>query len=222
MRYALLSIALLSISPAWSQFDEEFEGIIKYQHKFRFNTPDVDSLEIFKALGTSSVFYYKNGNYKWVYYSESNNNVEYFDDKTQTIYSQYGENDTLFMGRKNGDDDSLILFTLKDTGDTVCGLRCKKADTFSIAKDDTDLQTKRILYYSSAVSIRPDRFSDYRTYATNKVVKEIKCWPIKIELESKFMPFTFILEAIEIIPKQLSEAEVYLPQGNPIKLLPLF
>jgi hypothetical protein len=222
MRYALLAIILISISPARSQLNKEFEGVIKYQHKFRFNTMDADSLEIFKALGTSSVFYYKKGNYKWVYSSESNSNVEYFDSKTQTVYSLYGENDTLFMEKRNGHDDSLLLFKINDTDDTVCGLRCKKAETFSINKDDSDFQTKRILYYSTFVSIRPDRFSNYRTYATNKVVKELKCWPIKIELESKLLPFTFIIEAIEIIPKKLSDSEVYLPTKNPIKLLPLF
>jgi hypothetical protein len=223
MRYFLFAIALLSISPARSQVNKEFEGIIKYQHTFRFNSPDVDSSEVFNALGTSSVFYYKKGNYKWVYNYEHNSNIEYFDSKTQTVYSKYGENDTLFMNKKNGYDDSLVLFTLSDTDDTVCGLHCKKAETFSITKDDTNLQAKRILYYSSAVSIRPDRFSGYRTYATNKVVKEIKCWPIKIEFgEAKYTPFIFIIEAIEIIPKQLTDAEVYLPPNKPIKPLPLF
>ena len=222
MRYALLAIAMLAITPAWSQFDKEFEGVIKYQHKFHFKASVVDSLKIINALGTSSVFYYKNGNYKWVVNSDSNSKIEYFDFKTQTVYTLYGENDTFYISRKNGYDDSLVLFKLNDTGDIVCGIRCKKVETISINRDDPDFQTKRILYYSPTVSIRPDRFSNYRTYATNEVIKKIKCWPIKIELESKLMPFTFILEAIEINPNKLSDSEVYLPPKKPIKLLPLF
>lgn len=223
MRFVFLTIAVFITNSARSQNNKEFEGVIKYQHKFLFSTPDVDSLQVFKALGTSSVFYYKEGNYKWVYFYDNNSNIEYFDAKTQTIYSQYGENDTLFMSKRNGYDDSLVLFKVEDKGDSVCGLKCRKAETITFTKDDTDLQNKRILYFSSVVFIRPDRFSNYRTYGTNKVVNEIKSWPIKIVFESsKYMPFDFIIEAVEINPMQLSEAEVYLPSKRPIKPLSLF
>ena len=123
------------------------------------------------------------------------------------------------MSRKNGYDDSLMVFKITDTDDLVCGLKCRKAETFSFTKDDSDLQTSRVLYYSPAVSIGSNRFSFYRTYASNKVFQKIKCWPIKIELQSKFMPFTYIIEAVQIIPKQLSEVEVFLPGDRPIKPL---
>ena len=223
MRFVFLTIVMIITTSVCCQHYREFEGVIKYQHKFLFTTPEVDSLQVFDAVGTSSVFYYKEGNYKWVYFSDSNSHIEYFDAKTQTIYSQYGENDTLFMGKRNGYDDSLVLFKLEDKDDTVCGLRCRKAVTFTFTKDDTDLQNKRILYYSPIVLIGPERFSNYRTYATNKVLNEIKCWPIKIVFESsKFMPFDIIIEAVEIIPKKLSDSEVYLPPKKPIKQLPLF
>jgi hypothetical protein len=222
MRFGFLSIIILTSSFANCQLNREFEGIIKYQHKFIFNSTDVDTLEVIDALGVSSNFYYKSGNYKWVINSDNNNKIEYFDAITQTVYSLYGENDTLFMSKKNGYDDSLLVFNIVDIDDTICGLKCKKAETISFTKNDTDLQTQRTLYYNPAVSIAPNRFTSYRTYATNKVVREIKCWPVRIELESKLMPFIFILEAIEIIPKQLSEAEVYLPINKPIKPLSLF
>lgn len=222
MRLIAITAFLLASSSGKSQITKEFEGVIKYQHKFRFNSPNADSTEIMNALGSSSVFYYKKGNYKWVVTSENNSKVEYFDSKTQTVYSFIGEKDTLFMSRKNGYDDTLLVFKIEDRADTICGFACKIAEIFSVTKDDSDLQTKRIIYYSSAVSIKPNRFSSYRTYATNKVLEKIKCWPIKIELESKLMPFIFIIEAIEIIPKRLLDFEVYLPVNKPIKPLPLF
>ena len=222
MRFVMLSLALFVVFLSKGQDNKEFEGVIKYKHRFLFNSADIDSLEIMNTLGTSSEFYYKEGNYKWIINSDSHTKVEYFDSKTQTVYSLYGQNDTLFMSRRNGYDDSLTVFKIVDTDDSVCGLKCKKAETFSFTKDDSDLQTSRILYYSPAVSIGPDRFSFYRTYASNKVFQKIKCWPVKIELRSKFMPFTYIIEAVQIIPRQLSDLEVFLPDNRPIKQLSLF
>ena len=48
IRYRLLSwTVMLSVTiSANAQTSNEFEGIIKYEHKFNFKTSDVDSLEI--------------------------------------------------------------------------------------------------------------------------------------------------------------------------------
>jgi hypothetical protein len=82
--------------------------------------------------------------------------------------------------------------------------------------------TSRTLYYSQAININSIHFDRYRSYASNKVFGMIKCWPLKIELRSDIIPCLFTIEAVEIIPKKLSESRVLLPPDKPIKRLPLF
>jgi hypothetical protein len=222
MRRGLTCIFILAEVYACCQSNKEFEGIIRYQHKFLFTYPGIDTSAIKDELGTSSVFYYKEGNYKWIITSEKKSDIEYFNAATQTVFFLYGNNDTLFMGPKNGYDDSLLLFKEDHKNYTICGLNCRKAETISVAKNDTAMVMKRTVYYSPAVPVAPGRFSSYRTYASNEVIKKTNSWPLKIELGSPRVPFVFILEAVEIIPKQLSPADVYLPADKPVKQLSLF
>lgn len=218
----LISILLLFLNGnSEAQTIKEFEGIIKYNHYYNFQNFDGDTAELKKQLGLSSVFYYKNGDYKWIIQTEIPI-VEYYDSKTQTVYSIYGENDTLFQSRKNGYNDSLLVFKIRNDSDSVCGNRCQIAETVVVNKDEPDMITKRILYYSPAISIDAKHFNLYRSYASNKVFEEIKCWPLKIELQGSFIPCVFIMEAVQIIPRQLLDSEVFLPMNKPIKRVSLF
>lgn len=216
------ALFLLIAVPATAQVSSEFEGIIKYRHSFRFYSPDFDTSTLIEALGVSSVFYYKEGNYKWVINSPNSEKTEYLDSKTQTAYYLFPGNDTLFRSLWHGYDDSLLVFEEEDNADTVCGLRCKKARMIFFTKSEPTLLTRKVIYYSPDVTVPPGRFASYRTYGTNRVIPLTKCWPIKIEIESRIYPYAFILEAYEIIPRKLTASQVYLPANKPVKQLPLF
>jgi len=219
MRFAALYIALLIAYTAKCQENKEFEGVISYQHKIIFSSPDVDSSDIINYLGTTSTLFYRNGNYKWVINSPASSKNEYFDTKTQTVYYLFEGSDTLFMSVKKGYDDSLAVFNINDTDEKICGLQCKKAETILFSKYYDGSKTKRTVYYSPTVPVSATRFSLYRTYATNKVIKKIRSWPLKIVLETDGVPFTFILEAISIVPLKLSDEDVKLPPAMPIRSL---
>lgn len=219
MRFAALYIALLVTYIAKCQVSKEFEGVISYQHKIIFSSSVVDSSDIIKYLGTTSTLFYRRGNYKWVINSPTSSKNEYFDARTQTIYYLFEGSDTLFMSVEKGYDDSLAVFNISDTDEKTCGLKCKKAETILFGKGNDGSKTKRTVYYSPTVPVNATRFSLYRTYATNKVIQKIRSWPLKIVLETDGVPFTFILEAISIVPLKLSDEEVKLPPAMPIKSL---
>lgn len=220
IRYLLLSwTVMLNVAiSANAQSSNEFEGIIKYEHKFSFKTSDVDSLEIMDLFGRSSEFYYKNGSYKWVLNSRVQK-IEYFNVKEQTVFFLTANNDTLLRSKQNGHDDSLQIFDHLDKQELVCGQMCDIVETVSFTKGEPDYPIRRTLFYSSIVSLRGDRFHSYRSYASDKVFKKIKCWPLKIQLESTTMPFVYIINAVQIIPKKLMDAEVSMPFNRPMKEL---
>ena len=221
MRHFLLLLIFINYLVAQGQEKKEFEGIIRYKHHFNFDNYEGDSIEFKNAFGPSSEFYYKKGSYKWVLNNIANT-IEYFDSKTQTAYFLKNEKDTLFMGVKNGRDDSLIEFSIDERSYLVNSVLCKKAITVSIDKAwGPEWPTKRILYYSPDTFIGANRFSEYRSFASNKVYQVTKCWPIKIELFFPLMP-DVTYEAVEVIPKSLTDSEVLMPTDKPIKPLPSF
>ncbi|MGC4036481.1 MAG: hypothetical protein QM764_11000 [Chitinophagaceae bacterium] len=224
MRLFIFFIAVCISFSALAQ-QKEFEGVIKYNHRFRFDPSVADSTAILNELGESSVFYYKKGNYKWIYrVGAATVTVEYFDAKTQTVYLQYpSSGDTLFRSAKKGHNDSLLSFkTFNDSVKVICGLVCKKANTLTFRRGNHEDQDERTIYYSPEIFVPISRFSLYRTYAMNKVISKTKSWPLWIEVKASMMPVAQTFEAVEIVPQELSDDEVYLPKNKPVKQLSLF
>ncbi len=199
------------------QQQKEFEGIIRYKHTFLFQSKKPDSTVI-NELGTSSVLYYKNGNYRWDITSIKRQ-TEYFDHKTQTVYYKFRNKDSLFRSKKNGFNDSLVSFKPLSRKETICGRRCTIVETVGIGKEKGDASFKRTLSYSPTVPIDSNTFYAYRSFASNKVIKRIKSWPLKIILESPDVDFVFILEATEIKSMKLKDDQVRLPANLPVKNL---
>lgn len=218
MRCSIIFLFFLVSFSIYGQTFKEFEGVIRYKHYYNFSNYYGDSSDVKKSLGTSSEFYYKKGNYKWVI-NGGKMTIEFFDSNTQTVYSFYDTQDTLWMSNRNGRNDSLELFKIEETKDSVCGLLCNKVETFSRNVSDSLLSTRRVLYYSEEVSLAPGRFYGYRSYGSNIVFDKIKCWPIRLELTSILMPFLYVIEAIEIIPKPLNDSDVLMPPNKPIRSL---
>ena len=217
LRIFIITVFQLFAMFLFAQKQKEFEGIIKYNHSYIFDSEGIDTAEIINLFGRSSVFYYKEGNYKWIRESSSKKDYEYFDAKTQTVYSQYHNNDTLFLYQRNGYNDSLSLYVEDTAFYKICDIDCKMAGTITFTMGDTDMRVDRAIYYSPKIYIPPNRFSGYRTYATNKVINKTQAWPLKIVLASAQMLFTYTIEAAEIIYKKLEMKEVSLPQSKPIK-----
>ncbi|MBS1577625.1 MAG: hypothetical protein JST09_20160 [Bacteroidetes bacterium] len=200
--------------------EKEFEGIIKYRHSFKFDSSVTDTARIIEMAGTASAFYYKKGSYKWVYRSSVHEVTEYFDANKQTLYFQYSwSGDTVF--KTNALVEDLLSFKQFDTRDTICGFACRKAQTKTFMKKLASL-TERTIYYAPDIAIPSNRFYGYKLYATDFVTKKTKSWPLRIIIKAGKIPYVETYEATDVIPQELSDSEVYLPPGKPIKPLTLF
>jgi hypothetical protein len=198
-----------------AQDNKEFEGIIKYNHSFDFDEQSpYDTVGVKNALGTSSIFYYKNGSYKWVLATKPAV-TEYFDGRTQTTYYEFDHTDTLFKSvvkRQN----SLLGFEKLDKQKTVCGKLCKAVEVITATRGKEKDWMKRVLYYSDSIYIGDNVFSGYQLYASSEVFKRIKCWPIKIEMEGPAFPKT-TMEAVQISRQPISDSLLYIPENRVIK-----
>lgn len=221
MRFILLYLTVFAALSLSAQQQTEFEGVIRYKHLFTFNSSVTDTASIKERFGSSSVFYYKKGSYKWIYRSDMDIVTEYFDGETQTLYLQSRwTGDTLFKAKGHG--YTLQSFQLYDVTDTICGIKCKKAKTITFEKGGGGDFFERTIYYSPEVYVPPTRFSAYNLYATSLVIKKTKSWPLRIEIKAQKRAFAETFEAIEVVPQELSDSEVHFPKDKPVKPLPLF
>lgn len=203
---------LLGLAAA-AQTAGEFEGRIRYVHHFRFLSDELDTTAIKDMFGRSSEFCYKNGDYKWVIRAIPLV-TEYFNTKEQTVYHLSVTGDSLLRSFDKGYDDSLVSLESLDRMQTICGYPCKGVKAVTWTGNDPEQEIKRILYYTDAVSIDPQNFHSYRTYASNRVLPKIKSWPLRIEMHLWGAPFIIIMEAEEVIPGNLSDKDVKMPEGK--------
>lgn len=211
----MLCLICILVNPTSAQV-KEFEGIIEYKISFHFKESGLDTVSIMKDYGTVNTFYYKEGNYRW----ESNSaklDVEYFDSRKQTVFFLFKNNDTLFQSREGGYDDSLIEFKHLTKRKLICGLKCTGVATTVFTKNSDGSLTKRNLYFSESLAINPIHFQQYKTFGSNKVYQQIKSWPLWIELDSENIPFSVVMEATKIIPKQLDLVDILPPSDKQIK-----
>ena len=188
-----LNILLSTI--CFGQKVQEFEGKITYKH---FVTA-IDSLynveDDYEYAGKTSIFFYKEGNYKWV-----NDNayveMEIFSNSERTSCLKFKENDTILKLQSNIENEKIIEFSITKNGENILG---KKCDVLIIKAGSNGNLWERRYSFNKDYKINPESFNNYKYNSTDFIYSKTKSLPLKIELIFKDRKVTYIAMKIERI-----------------------
>lgn len=172
-RLYLLLLVTLVCHHVKAQF---FEGYVEYVHSITMPDSSMDIKKAWPLFGTSSVYFYKNGAYRWSfnncevtdeYYIPANNNVKVYY-KLQPPESAPATDPCRIIR------DSMLAETA-----VVMGVPCKK---YYIEVRISSGIMKRTFYFNDTYSLDPASFSRFSTNAMNHVYARIKAIPLRIDV----------------------------------------
>ncbi len=209
----LLAIALIPFLGNAQQ--AEFEGEIRYLHYFRYKKFVMDTGMVVRQFGNSSYYLYKKGNYVWKF-NGSDLQTEYSFNSSRKIFAKKKNNDTLFVS-KPVITDTILRYDIKKNADTILGIPVNMLTIVTANKANRKNEITRRIFYNAKYPVLPQHASHLYSYANNEVFKLIKAIPLRIEMESEFWPFVVRYQAVRIIPRTITPAELQLPKGAKYK-----
>ena len=211
--FLLSSFQFFSLINTHAQTTNEFEGAITYSHKVEAIDKDYDINRDYSYIGKQSVFYYKNGNYKWL-----NENafieMDLFRSKDSVEYLKMQSTDSILYVPNNMSNEEIIDYKILQNADTVAGHVC---NVLIVKAGSNGNEWTRQISYSSEFAINPDKFARYKYNSTNFLYLQMKAVPLKIQLIYKARKI--IYTAINIEKKKLQESFFEFKAGTKFKSL---
>jgi hypothetical protein len=183
----------------------EFEGKIYYTNSFKIKQPTVDSIQLIKNFGSSSIYTYKRGQFIWTSQG-SNFQYEIYKSISNLLVDKYADAKTLNQIDVFNKVDSLISYTIIENADSICGYNCNAIRVVLQSMKDKSIM-KRTIYYSSQLAINPDHFKNYRSYANNRIYPLTKSIPLRIVTEFAGFPVEITMNATKVEQTNISDTE---------------
>ncbi|WP_212005087.1 hypothetical protein [Chitinophaga sp. HK235] len=189
------------------QAPEEFEGYIEFVHTVSYTDSTADIKKAKERFGTSSVYYYKNGCYKWVF--KGRKNIDGNETLTEMYSPIRNEVFITFTGNspavRPGDPQKhsqVLSFKYIFEKDSLAGFPCNQ---FFIETAYGDINVKRFFSYSDRLPLNPEHFSHFSHNNFDFIYPKIKAVPLDIKV---IMDDYFIMEykAVKVVKKQLDPA----------------
>jgi hypothetical protein len=198
--FFLLLLSVMHASSAQQQAPKEFEGYIEFAHHIASPDGKVNVDKAKEIFGTSSILYYKDGFYKWVF-DDGGVKYEIFNPVKNTVFTYHTEAppiEDLATSDYKVVEDSFLL-----QREMVAGLLCQK---YYIETTYPSGQSwKRVFSYSSEVPLLPAHFSKCSTNAFDYIYPKLKCLPLKIEITTPG-PLQVIYEATRVVHQPIDPA----------------
>lgn len=175
---------------------KEFEGRKHYKNTFIIKQSVIDSLELVKSLGASSIYSYKTGKFLWRSYG-SDFQYELWDSQTGIVVDKYGSSDTLQTIDVFKKADSLISYKITRNADKICGYICDAIQVEIQTFPDKSIM-KRTIFYSSQLYVNPEHFKKYRSYANYQIYPITKSVPLRLVTEYEGLPVVIIINAEKV------------------------
>lgn len=206
----------LSLNLCFGQIGkDEFEGKIYYVNNFKINQPIIDSIELVKSFGSSSIYTYKKGQFIW---SSKGSAFQYeiYHSSSRLLVDKYNYADTLYKIDVLNKVDSLISYKITENADSICGYNCNSIQVVLQNTKDKSI-IKRTIYYSKQLSINPEYFNEYMSYGNNKIYPLTKSVPLRIITEYDGLPIEITMNAIKVEQVNINDKEFQLDKRLFIK-----
>jgi hypothetical protein len=205
---SIISILLLISLNAVAQ-TKEFEGMISYQHSFTIKNSSIDKSDLVKYAGSSSQYYYKSGNYKWVF-DGSDMEIEYYNASNgRSINRLRGKSTYTWSDKK--ESDTLIRYELFKNADTICGYVCDRLKVMIGSKSDPNYAIIRNISFNTQLVVDPENFKKSGVWCNYDVYSITRSIPLRIEVIASDWPFTLCYIAEKVDARALTDEEVLLP-----------
>ena len=181
---------------------EEFEGIIKYNHQVVAMDSSYDVNYDYSAIGKSSIYHYKNGNYKFLN-QNSYFKADLFKSNELANYLLISNSDTVIYLNARIADLEIMDYSIEESVDTILNYSCDLI-TLKIKpiNQDSPISYRRY-YFSKKLPINSNHFKECKGSAYELIYRNTKSLPLRIEFE--WPNRKIIWEAAEVENKKLSD-----------------
>lgn len=218
VRNMLLSLLLLIITGMIQHAHAEFEGYITYKVVAVPLSDGIKKGVLYKHMGKTHTFYFKNGMHKWLnkkgeFKSEIYNpNID-----SNYIYTDYYTHDTIYKSSVLKDQDSLYDFDEEESV-VVMGRICHGATVRFLNKRNKESLIRTWYCPSTGTEINPAHYAHYKMMGTHKLVEHFKSLPYCIFIQYPRQGYAFIYTAEAVIPMKLDDSVFEYDKNKIIKL----
>jgi hypothetical protein len=204
------------MNSAFSQLNtSEFEGRIYYTNSFNIKQPVVDSINLVKSFGSSSIYTYKAGKFLWTS-KGSQFQYELYNSSLGLLVDKYEGDDTLHRIDIFNKGDSLLSYEIIENAETICGYKCNAIKVVLQSTVDSSFM-QRTIFYSPQLYVNPEYFKYYKSYANYKIYPLTKAIPLKIVTEYSDFPIEITVSANKVEPANIDDNEFELDKSLFIK-----
>lgn len=183
---------------------QDFEGEIKYKLSYyqKDNETPIESPELIRLFGDTSIFITKKGSYKQVTNSQYMA-YQLYDPLTNRLYlkSQI-ESDTLFYIIGSKIKNTKFEYEITKNAVTILGYICDKLTV----KDDIG---KQDYYYTKHLKVSPKYFRNFSAFNKNEITDIMKS--IFLRVDYFFIDFIARMEAVAINSGNVTNKHFVLP-----------
>jgi len=206
-----IPLLLLLVNTSIAQKLKEFEGKIYYNHLVTAIDTSYNIKDDYKYMGTESVFFYKEGKYKWVN-SNAYVEMEVFNNLKASSCLKFHENDTIVKLKSDLQNEKVIEFSIIKNGDKILGHTC---DVFIIKAGSNGNSWERRYSFANDYKINPTSFENYKYNSTDIIYSKISALPLRIELIFKNRKISYTASNVE--KTKLSDEIFEFPKGTKFK-----
>jgi hypothetical protein len=181
-----------------------FEGKIVYRISAESKSPKINAEELLKLSGDSSVFYFKEGNYRQ-FYDADGLLEEYYIQKDNRGYIKKNNSDSLFWYDRAKANGEIIKFVLNKKKEKILGIECDELITTYNNK------TKTYYFNPDSLKINKDWFHDFNYTNKNFVTQQTGALFLKCKMEYPEVIFT--ITATSVSHEKVNDKMFEIPQN---------
>ncbi|HEY4617264.1 MAG TPA: hypothetical protein VIH09_03625 [Flavobacterium sp.] len=196
----ILFIFLISISV----YGQDFEGRIEYKLSYyqKDSKALIDSPEIIKLLGDTSIFISKKGFYKQITNSEYMAFQLYDPEENRLYFKSEIESDTLFYIVGSKIKNTKFEYEIIKNADIILGHVCDKLSV-------RDTIGQQDYYFANDLKVSPEYFQNFTAFNKNKITDIMKS--VFLRVDYSFITFIARMEAITILETKEKDEDFVLP-----------
>ena len=197
----LILFAFSFIATSFSLKEENFEGVIVYEHKYESSNPKMNLKAIEKAYGTKSEYYYKNGNFRQSFNGEELKMNLYILNQNKIYMNTV--NDTLYFDLCDKPNEIVISLENDSIKEKILGYECKILYLKSNKLSGKYYRNAKY-YYNEKIKINPTLSKNQINGSYNLIYEKTKSLPLKIVNDLGSLKIT--MTAIEIRKQKLDNS----------------
>ena len=192
--FIIISSSLSDISESY------FEGNIQFEHSYKSNSIDIDSLKIIRS--NSAFYLFKGPYYKGVTYSKDTLIYIYNGNLSKCLFSKTSDNSVYCFDYSQSNDSKLKSWKILKATKEILGYKC------NILVFEYPSYTSKY-YYSKEIKLDPKVYETHAAYDYKKRL-ELTEGSVALLSEIIYPEYTMSISATKIISMEVSDNEFYL------------